>query len=259
MLSSVTPLVLTYNEAPNLVRTLDALTWAERVLVVDSGSTDETLEIAARFPNVEVCYRTFDTHGAQWNFGLGLIQTEWVLGLDADFVLTDALVQEMRATRPPEEVSAYNIPFIYCIRGRPLRGSLLAPQPRLFRRTRARYVDDGHTQALRVEGGDVAAMRAQIRHDDRKPLARWLASQHKYALLEAEKLSSKADEALRFTDRLRRRKLAPLVVPFYCLFLKRLLLDGRAGLEYTWQRTYAEVLIALELLDRERASHLHES
>ena len=66
----LTVLILTYDERENLARTLEAVAWAPRVLIVDSFSTDETLEIAASFPNVQIVQRAFDSFAAQCNFGL---------------------------------------------------------------------------------------------------------------------------------------------------------------------------------------------
>jgi glycosyltransferase involved in cell wall biosynthesis len=81
----ITPLVLTYNEAPNIGRVLDRLAWAGRVVVVDSYSDDATEMIAKTYPNVAWIQRAFDCHANQWNFGLREtgIDTEWVLALDA--------------------------------------------------------------------------------------------------------------------------------------------------------------------------------
>lgn len=252
-MNEVTPLVLTFNEAPNLDRTLGALRWAARVVVLDSGSTDETAEIAHRFPNVDVVHRAFDAHAAQWNFGLAQLRTPWALTLDADYIVPPAFVEEMRRALERPEADGYRAPFRYCIGGRPLRGALYPPRIVLFRRDRARYVQDGHTQALDLDGVP-GTLQTPIFHDDRKPLSRWLANQAKYAALEADKLLATPLGQLGRADRLRLRKLAPLVVPFYCLLARRLVLDGRAGLEYTLQRTYAEVLLALELSERARRS-----
>ena len=90
-----------------------------------------------------------------------------------------------------------------------------------------------------------------IFHDDRKPLARWLSSQLKYASIEAVHLLGAQPSDLSFADRIRRRGwLAPFLVVAHVLFVKRTLLDGRAGWFYAFQRLSAEVLLALELLDR---------
>ena len=74
-LSTITPLILTYNEAPNIDRTLASLTWASRIVVIDSQSTDATLAILSRYPQVEVFQRPFDTHAQQWNYGLEQVTT----------------------------------------------------------------------------------------------------------------------------------------------------------------------------------------
>ena len=248
-LTDVTPLVLTFNEAPNLERTLDRLRWATRVVVLDSGSTDGTLAIAARFPNVEVIHRPFDTHVAQWSFGLAQVRTEWTLALDADFVLSTALVAEVEHLVVPDDVAGYVARFSYCVDGKPLRGTLYPDKPFLFRTARGRFVQDGHAHIPEVDGR-CSLLRAPIYHDDRKPRARWLANQAGYAVLEAAKLRASDPAGLGFADRLRRRGLAPLIVPLYCLLAKRLALDGRAGLRYTYERTYAELLLAFHILDR---------
>ena len=54
MLNEITPVLLTFNEAANIGRTLSCLTWAKDIVIVDSGSTDETISIVARFPQVRV-------------------------------------------------------------------------------------------------------------------------------------------------------------------------------------------------------------
>ena len=89
MLNDITPVILTYNEAPNIERTLRPLSWAREVVIVDSNSTDDTLAIAARFANVRTVQRPFDTHARQWRFAIEEtgITSDWVLRLDADYSL----------------------------------------------------------------------------------------------------------------------------------------------------------------------------
>ncbi|MEJ1931880.1 glycosyltransferase, partial [Nostoc sp. NIES-2111] len=73
---AITGLVITFNEAANIERTLSRMQFLPKVIVLDSGSTDGTLDIAARFSNVEIVQRAFDSFAGQCNFGLGLIRTE---------------------------------------------------------------------------------------------------------------------------------------------------------------------------------------
>lgn len=249
-LDQVTVLVLTWNEEANLARTLGALAAFPRVVVLDSGSTDATADIAARHPNTRICVRGFDQHAAQWNHGLQAcgIETDWVLALDADYVLTDEAAREIAALQPAADVDGYSAGFRYCIEGRPLHGSLYPPTTVLFRRAGARYRQDGHTQRLQL-AGRVLPLKASILHDDRKSLSAWLAAQDRYAILECRLLLATRWADLSWRDRLRRSVVVtPWLVPLYCLTIGRGLLDGRHGLYYALQRGIAEAILSARLV-----------
>ena len=70
-----TPLIITYNEEPTIARVLERLSWARRIVVIDSGSTDAILQILAADPRVEVIHRPFDDFASQCQFGLTHIHT----------------------------------------------------------------------------------------------------------------------------------------------------------------------------------------
>lgn len=247
----ITPLILTFNEEANIGRVLDRLRWAPRVVVLDSFSTDATLDIVRSFPNVDVQQRAFDSFAGQCNYGLGLVETEWVLSMDADYVLTQALVDEIAALPPDPPETGFEVGFQYCIDGKPLRGTLYPPRIVLYRRDRATYRQDGHAHRVEVDGL-VGRLAGLIQHDDRKPLASWLAAQQRYAKQEADKLLSTPSDALGRADRLRLRGiLAPVLAPLWALVAKGGALDGRAGWQYALQRAYAEILLALHLNDRQ--------
>lgn len=249
---SVTPLILTFNEAPNIARTLDRLSWATDIVVVDSGSSDATREILAGYPQVRVFERPFTTHAEQWNFGLEAtgIATDWVLALDADFVLSEDLVEEIASLAPGADTAGYQVSFTYSIQGTPLRGAAYPPVVVLFRRAGARYAQDGHTQRVQVEGR-VIPLQARIAHDDRKLLSHWLAAQNRYMRLEAEKLGTAPPGSLGVIDRLRRLiVVAPLVMFVYCYVVRAGILDGKAGLFYALQRATSEAILSLYLVDR---------
>jgi glycosyltransferase involved in cell wall biosynthesis len=248
-LATITPLILTWNEEPNIARCLDELRWATRVVVIDSGSTDATLEISGRYPNVEVVTRAFDNHTDQWNFGLDQVTSPWVLSLDADYILNEAFVRELAALPENSPEQAWYVPFQFRIFGRPLRGSLYPPRAALFERVACRYIADGHTQTLAIHG-PTESLRTCIGHDDRKPLARWLDSQFKYARLEADKLASQTHPAS-LPDRLRKMIWPAAPAAFvYTLLVKGVILDGWPGWFYVLQRTYAELVLSLVLLEK---------
>jgi glycosyltransferase involved in cell wall biosynthesis len=251
MLKHITPLILTYNEEANLERTLAALSWAETIIVIDSYSTDRTLEILARHSNTKVFQRHFDSHAKQWNYGLDQVETEWVLSLDADYQMTSTLIEEISHLNNNPEIDSYWINFKFHVFGKPLNRSILPPREALFRLDKARYIDDGHTQLLQSTGTS-ATLQSFICHDDRKPLGRWLSAQNRYATLEVEKLTKTPKKELCRNDRIRQIKfVAPFAVLVYCLIFKRGLLDGRRGCFYAFQRMVAEMILSIRLLEAE--------
>jgi len=247
---SITPLLITFNEIQNIGRTLAKLDWARRIVVIDSGSTDGTLDVLAANPRAEIVHRPFDSFAEQCNFGLAQIRTDWVLSLDADYELSDAFVSALAELQPDAGVVGYKAAFIYRIHGHPLRGTLYPPRTVLYRVAGARYENEGHGHRIRLQGR-VAALEGRIYHDDRKPLSRWLGSQLKYAAREATHLLEAPRDRLGRADRIRLLGWpAPILVLGYVLFAKGAVLDGKAGWFYAFQRLLAEVLLALELLDR---------
>lgn len=254
MLDQITPLILTRDEESNIRRTLTQLSWARRVIVVDSDSTDATVAIARSFPNVVVVQRPLDTLAAQWTFALAQSVTEWVLTLDADYYVPDALTLEMDSLEPPAGVAGYEAAFRYAIEGKALRGTLYPPRIVLLRRVATTFWQDGHTQRVRA-AGRVERLRTPITHDDRKPFSRFVSRQQRYMRDEARKLRSSRFADLGAAGRLRKlRVIAPLAVAFHALFVRGLILDGRAGWRYAWERVVAETILSRELFFPESES-----
>jgi glycosyltransferase involved in cell wall biosynthesis len=250
-IDTITPLVLTYNEAPNIARTMEQLNWAQEIVVIDSYSNDETVNILKSYPRVKIFQRVFDTHATQWNYGLEQIKSEWVLSLDADYFVPDQLIAEIISLND-SSIDGYFIPFKYCVFGKPLRGTILPPRQMLFRKEKSTYIDDGHTQLL-VNNGSLSRISVPVYHDDRKPLSRWLWAQDRYLLIEANKLLETPESQLSFGDRIRKQKiLAPFIILIYCLILKGGVLDGWQGWHYALQRVLAEILLSIRIIEVEK-------
>lgn len=248
---NLTVLLLTYNEEANIARTLARLTWARHILVVDSGSSDNTLSLVAEAPHARVLTRPFDSFANQCNFGLTNVTTPWVLSLDADYELSASIVDEIARLRDEPGVVGYRASFTYRVCGHGLRATLYPPRVVLYRRAHAHYVNEGHGHRLRISGGAVRPLEGVIYHDDRKPLSRWFQSQQRYAKAEAEHLLAARKGSLGFVDRVRVMGWpAPILVFWYVLIVKRCALDGWPGWLYVLQRTLAETMIATEIVDR---------
>ncbi len=247
----ITPVVLTYNEESNIARTLSRLRWAQEIVIVDSGSVDNTQAIVAEYKNTRLIERPFDSHAEQWNFALKEtgIATDWVLALDADYLISEQFIDELESVDFDGDVVGYRAAFRYCLFGKKLRGSLYPPVVVLFKRSLAHYEQDGHTQRVTL-GGRVANLSSMIDHDDRKPLSHWLQSQNRYMALEAKHIQNSDWNQLDWNDKIRKLILpAPVFVFFYCLVIRKGLLDGRAGLYYAMQRAVAEAILSLRLLE----------
>jgi glycosyltransferase involved in cell wall biosynthesis len=251
MLERITPFIITYNEIDNIKRTLRALTWAKKILVVDSFSTDGTVEYCRQQTNVELIQRKFDNFAGHCNFALAqLYEEDWVLSLDADYVLTDQLVLEIKALTPSPNIAGFKTGFTYAINGKTLRGSLYPPRVILYQRKLAHYQQDGHAHRVCIDG-DIETLDGKVVHDDRKSHQRWLTSQYGYAQKERQKFANTTFGNLSWPDKIRRVPgLALVLVVPYLLFAKGLLFSGRPGVIYIKQRFQAEWILQKVLLKK---------
>lgn len=183
--------VLTFNEEVNLPACLESVA-GMRVLIVDSGSTDATLDIA-RARGAEVFSHPFETHAKQWAWAVSNLplREAWVLGLDADQSVTPELRREIEDVIPktPPSVEGYYMPRRQIFRGRFIRWGGYYPKYllKLFRKAAVRFdeadvVDhhffvSGRTEILK---GDI--MEANRKEDD---ISVWVAKHNRYASLQA--------------------------------------------------------------------------
>lgn len=249
MLAQITPVILTLNEELNIARTLSRLTWAKDIVVVDSGSTDRTMSILSKFPYVRLFQRPFDTHANQWTYAVSQtrITTKWVLRLDADYQVTEGLMQELAQLDPDADVDAYRISFDYAVYGHRLSASLYPSNTVLLKPGRFTVVDRGHTEKWIVQG-PVVELTSKILHDDWKPMDAWIVSQGKYMAKEVRQLEDANNSLVSWLRH--HPPLMPILTFLYCLFGKGLILNGKAGMLYTFQRTVAEAILSLLILEK---------
>jgi hypothetical protein len=137
------------------------------------------------------------------------------------------------------------LPFEYRIFGRPLLGSLLAPQLRLFRRADVRVIQEGHGHKFAVEGS-VYRFASPLVHDDRKSVERWASSQIGYSRNEQDRMAHAVHASIK--DRLRRTGLMPLAAGALAYARAGGPLRGRAALCYAYERVVFECLLAMRLI-----------
>lgn len=148
-------IIITRNEAANIRACLDSVAWADEIIVVDSGSTDDTVAIAREF-TPQVHKHDWPGFGAQKNRALDYATKEWVFSIDADERVTPELRAAIEAVLRKEDdvCAAYRISRLSSYCGRFMRHSGWHPDPvvRLFKRAAARFSDDLVHERLLVEG-----------------------------------------------------------------------------------------------------------
>lgn len=138
----ISAVVITYNEEPNIERCLASLAFADEIVVLDSFSTDRTVEIARGFTN-KVSQREFTGFSDQKNAALDLASNDWVLIVDADEVVTPELAAEIQQAARSDQFAAYRMPRLTHFLGKPIRHCGWYPDHviKLFRRSKVHYPD----------------------------------------------------------------------------------------------------------------------
>jgi glycosyltransferase involved in cell wall biosynthesis len=159
------------------------------VLVLDSGSTDHTLEIARSY-GVEIRHRDFDGYASQRNAAINMADTEWILFLDADEYLTDPLVDEIRKvlSSPRPDIDGYRISRENRFGSRILRGGGWWPdtQLRLFRRDHGRYDASIQVHERLELSGNESNLESPMAHINFDSFTEFRAIQRRYASMQAD-------------------------------------------------------------------------
>jgi glycosyltransferase involved in cell wall biosynthesis len=161
-MTNISAVMITLNEGKAIERTLQALEWCDEIVVVDSGSTDQTQEICERY-GCKFIYRKFDGYGTQKHFAVAQASNDWVLSIDADEVVTPELRQEITAlfaSGCPHE-KGFNVPISLVFMGKLLRfGDVYKiPHLRLFNKKHGQF--NANTVH---EGIELAGKIGNLRH-----------------------------------------------------------------------------------------------
>jgi glycosyltransferase involved in cell wall biosynthesis len=216
--------VITRDAGKELAECLDSAGFAAETIVIDSGSVDNTVEIA-RSRGARVVKKAWLGFGLQKNFGVTQATHDWVLSLDADERVTPALAAEIRAVLAAPRFNAYMMPRRNRFLGRWLRHGEGYPDwnLRLFHRHHARWSGDAVHEHVLADG-PVGKLGGDLLHASAESLDAYLAKQNRYTTLQAEALYASGAHAstLRLVG-------SPLVrfIRFYVL--RAGFLDGVAG------------------------------
>jgi len=176
------------NEAARLAHCLEQVQgWADEIVIVDDESSDDSVAIAKRFTPKVFVHPSRDNHDQQWNIGSDRAESEWILHIDADEIVTPALrdaIDEALRTNDGR-VRAYDLIRLNFFLGHPMRRGGWRHRHRiLFRRKNARCVGQGIHVRLQVDG-EVAPLEAEIEHHPFQSFAQFIDRQNHYSNVEA--------------------------------------------------------------------------
>jgi glycosyltransferase involved in cell wall biosynthesis len=223
----LTVTVITRDEAANIDAALASVAWADEIVVVDSGSADETAAIAAR-RGARVETRPWPGFSAQKNYAASIASHDWILSLDADERVTPALADEIqRVLREGPSRSGYRVPRVTQYLSRWIRSTDWYPdyQLRLYDRRAGQWNGRQVHESVRLTTGEPGVLRGELQHFPYRSMRDHVATIDRYTTLAAGQMASEG-----------RRVSAPMLVlhPVFA-FLRNYVLragfkDGAAGL-----------------------------
>lgn len=227
MRAKLSVLLPTFNNAEIIRPTLESIRWVDEILVVDSFSTDTTLDICREY-GARVIQHEYIQSANQKNWAIPQCAHDWVLQIDTDEVLEPKLRAEIETVleNPPAGVDGWRIPFKHHVLGQWVRACGLYPEYhlRLFRRDRGRFEDKEVHAHVRVPG-EVETLRNHIKHFGMTSISKQLSNVDRYSRYQADELR-KRGKRFRWTQ----VSVRPLAVFGYYYFWKLGFTAGYRGL-----------------------------
>lgn len=233
--------ILTKNSASTLEATLDSLRSFPEVILLDTGSTDQTLEIARTFPNVKIFNRSFQGFGPTHNEASSLASYDWIFSLDSDEVVSPELIQEIKGLSLDSK-SVYQIQRNNYFNHKHIRccsGWYPDPVVRIYNRNDTRFSDAQVHERILSEGLFILKLHSPIRHTPYRTIEDFLAKMQTYSTLFAEQNKHQKKSSLCHA------LVHGLFAFIKSYILKRGFLGGREGFiisKYNGQVTYYKYL-----------------
>lgn len=224
----ISALIITLNEAKNIASVIENINFADEIIIVDSFSEDDTIEIAESYSNVTVYQNTFKDFTSQRNFALSKANHEWILFLDADERLTKPLKKEILNTvKKKETADAYFFYRKFMFKGKPLHfsGWQTDKNIKLFKKSKAEYTAERLVHEVLKVQGSKSSMKSKLIHYSYSNYESYKKKMVNYARLKAKELHEKGikPNAFHFI-------IKPTFKFLYDYIIRLGFLDGRKGI-----------------------------
>ena len=166
MTTKITAIIPTFNEAENIRGAINSCRFADEIIVVDSFSQDNTVQIVREeFPHVKLLEHEYKYSAAQKNWTIPQATHEWIFLLDADERTSEKLINEIKSEVKNPKHCAYWIPRVNCFMGKELRFAWRGDAViRLFKRDECSY-EDKHVHAEIITNGSIGRLKNSLKHD----------------------------------------------------------------------------------------------
>ena len=223
-MANLSVIIITKNEAVNIRACIESVVWADEIIVVDSGSSDATVEICREL-GAQVYVHDWPGFGMQKNRALGYATKDWVFSIDADERVTHELREEIQSAMQRGQAEGYEIPRLSSFCGRYMHHSGWYPDYvlRLFRRGSGKFSDDLVHERV-ILNGPIAKLQQLLLHESFRDLEQLLAKINHYSTASAQMLHRKNR-----TASLKKAVGHALWAFFRSYFLRAGFLDGREG------------------------------
>ncbi|GAA4148939.1 glycosyltransferase family 2 protein [Chryseobacterium ginsenosidimutans] len=236
----ISGLIITYNEEKNIQQVIECFNFCDEIIVVDSFSTDKTVEIVQKFPNVKVIQHKFEDFTKQRNLALDAAKNDWVLFLDGDERITPKLRKEIiKELNKKEQKDAYYFYRKFFFAGKPIHfsGTQSDKNFRLFRKSKARYIEGKKVHETLNVKGTVGILKNKLLHYSVADYESYKKKMIHYGVLKGQELAAKGKK---FNLLIQYSKT---VFKFFKAYILRLgILDGKEG----YQLSYLQSLSVFE-------------
>jgi glycosyltransferase involved in cell wall biosynthesis len=249
--SNISVIFTTFNEAHNIKAALDTVfEWADDILVVDSFSTDETINIIKSYPTIRLFQRKYEGPSDQKNWAIPQAKHAWVLLMDADERTTPDMRHEMDTIlRQSKAFDGYWVGFTHYFMGKQVRYSGWQNDKtiRLIQRDKCRYNDNRVHEEINMDGISVGYIKNKFQHYTFKDIQHFVAKQERYARWSAEDHDVKTGRITYF-----HLFFKPIFRFFKHYVLKKGFLDGKVGFVISAVASWSVFLRYVYLLEKRR-------